>query len=325
MLIFSTMKTSLLRLFLAIFLPLAVAHAIDIQETKIKAENGDPQAQYDLGFVYLNGMGVPQNPAAAVKLLTMAANQGHIDAQIQLGQCYEEGLGVEKDAFQAAPWYEKAANQGDAAAQTYLGMCYTEGRGVMKAEVEAYAYFLIASQSYEGAREQRDILKNRLSKSQKATGQQRAKEIQSAIEEKVKLQAKANNIQTTGFQIGEKYYYNFDDTHDCNHTLEITTNGKKLSIKKLKFYGEAQIHDLDFTGSINPDDKTGDLKLEVTTNDSASISGEVGNIIFDGKKSVWRIKRGGAIEIPMENFYEPESDKTRELAIFKIWAVQKYP
>jgi len=71
----------------------------------------------------------------------------------------DERLRVEKDAFQAAPWYEKAANQGDVVAQTHLGMCYAEGRGVMKAEVEAYAYFLIASQSYEGAREQRDILK----------------------------------------------------------------------------------------------------------------------------------------------------------------------
>ena len=120
-------------------------------------------------------------------------------------------------------------------------------------------------------------------------------------------------------------HHNFDYTHDCNHTLEITTNGKKLSIKKLKFYGEAQIHDLDFTGLIVPDEKTGDLKLEVTTNDAASYSGEVGNVIFDNKKSVWRIKRGGTIEIPMENFYEPESDKTKELAVFKIWAVQKYP
>ena len=317
------MKISLLRIAVALFLPLVVAHAINIQETKIKAENGDPQAQYELGSVYLNGLGVPQNQESALKLLTLAANQGHVDAQTQLGQCYEEGLGVAKDAHQAVAWYEKAALQGDAVAQTYLGMCYADGRGAIKADIEAYAYFLLASQSYEGAREQRDILKAKLSKSDKAAGQQRAKEIQAAIEEKAKLLTTANQTKTKGFQIGETYFYSFDDTHDCSHTLEIKTNGKKLSVKKLKFYGEAEIHNLEFTGLISQDERTGELKLEVTTNDTPTDSGEVGNVIFENKKSGWRIKRGGDIEIPMVNYYEPESDKTKELAVFKIWSVQK--
>jgi TPR repeat protein len=40
-----------------------------------------------------------------------AANQGCPDAQFQVGKMLENGIGVDKDRVQAILWYKKAAEQ----------------------------------------------------------------------------------------------------------------------------------------------------------------------------------------------------------------------
>jgi len=50
-----------------------------------------------------------------------AATQGNAAAQYHLGWMYEDGLGVPKDDGQAMAWYQKAATQGNAAARNHLG------------------------------------------------------------------------------------------------------------------------------------------------------------------------------------------------------------
>ena len=59
-----------------------------------------------------------------------AANQGNTDAQNDLGWLYEAGYGVEQDYKQAAALYTKAAEQGNAYAQKNLGWLYEAGYGV---------------------------------------------------------------------------------------------------------------------------------------------------------------------------------------------------
>ena len=44
------------------------------------------------------------------------AEQGDVDAQFNLGWCYYMGEGVPQDKAEAAKWYRKAAEQGDVAA-----------------------------------------------------------------------------------------------------------------------------------------------------------------------------------------------------------------
>ena len=39
--------------------------------------------------------------------------QGDADAQFELGFCYANGKGVEQDQAEAVSWYRKAAEQGD--------------------------------------------------------------------------------------------------------------------------------------------------------------------------------------------------------------------
>ena len=68
--------------------------------------------------------------ARAVKSFRKAANEGNPDAQFNLGVLYSRGHGVPQDHEQAAKWYRKAAEQGDAPAQSMLGYMYLKGQGV---------------------------------------------------------------------------------------------------------------------------------------------------------------------------------------------------
>ncbi|WP_440455254.1 tetratricopeptide repeat protein [Psychrobacter sp. ASPA161_9] len=58
------------------------------------------------------------------------ANQGNADAQFNLGEMYYLGDGVSQNYTTAKKWFEKAANQGDATAQFNLGFIYEYGHGV---------------------------------------------------------------------------------------------------------------------------------------------------------------------------------------------------
>ena len=68
----------------------------------------------------------------AVKYFQEAAEQGNADAQCNLGHCYNNGYGVRQDHKQAVYWFRKAAEQGNADAQCSLGECYSHGTGINK-------------------------------------------------------------------------------------------------------------------------------------------------------------------------------------------------
>jgi TPR repeat protein len=81
------------------------------------AQEGIPEAQYNLGLMYDQGKGVPQDYAEAVKWYRRAAEQGDANAQYNLGQMYREGRGVPQNDAEAVKWFRKAAEQGYAGAQ----------------------------------------------------------------------------------------------------------------------------------------------------------------------------------------------------------------
>jgi TPR repeat protein len=82
-----------------------------------RAENGDAQAQYDLGNLYYRGNALLWKDRQKAKaLFHAAAKQQHVQAQISLGDCYaEEGEG------EALEWYCKAVEQKSVNALTRLG------------------------------------------------------------------------------------------------------------------------------------------------------------------------------------------------------------
>lgn len=84
------------------------------------AEQGHPGAQFNLGLLYAEGHGVPQDSAKAVEWFSKAAAQGNVDAQNNLGVMYLIGEGVAKDTQKSIEWFEKAAAQGNQDAKENL-------------------------------------------------------------------------------------------------------------------------------------------------------------------------------------------------------------
>jgi len=155
-------------------------------DLKIRAEKGDPQAQLELGSKYFLGDGVPKNFVEAAKWLRKASDQGDASAQCLLGRLYDKGEGVPMDYMEALKLYRKAADQGNANAQLVVGTAYLTGKTVEKDLVEGYAYFCLASISWEDARKVLTQIEEGkiLSPEQIAAGQNRAKELQAEIEKR---------------------------------------------------------------------------------------------------------------------------------------------
>ncbi len=136
------------------------------------AEQGHAEAQASLGVLYARGYGVPRNDPYAVFWFRKAADQGLAKAQYDLAYMYSKGLGTPRDDQQAIDWYKKAAGQGVVRAQYNLGEIYSKGVGVPKDEQEAYFWWLLASaQGFPQAVEKRNFLELRLSAEQRAGGQ----------------------------------------------------------------------------------------------------------------------------------------------------------
>ena len=118
-----------MRFYLSVFVLIfpsgfSYGQAPDFEETLALAESGNVYAQFNLGLMYDEGIGVPENDKTAVKWYTKAAKQGEPSAQYNLGVMYNNGTGVPENDKTAIKWYTKAAEQGNADAQFNLGIMY---------------------------------------------------------------------------------------------------------------------------------------------------------------------------------------------------------
>ena len=102
--------------------------------------------------MYANGEGVPQDFTQAFYWTRKAADQGNPDAQANLGMAYFKGDGVERDFAEAAKWLREAADQGSPVAQRELGLLYEKGQGVPQDYVQAASWYSKASRSRERRR-----------------------------------------------------------------------------------------------------------------------------------------------------------------------------
>lgn len=121
-------------------------------ELQLKAEAGDPAAQFELGVRYHEGRGVTQSYGEAFRWFRMSAEQGEPDAEFNTGVMYEKGRGVAPDYAEALRWYQKAAVQDYAPAEFNLGVLYDKGRGVTLDFAQAMSWYRkAADQSYAAA------------------------------------------------------------------------------------------------------------------------------------------------------------------------------
>ncbi|RDW70789.1 uncharacterized protein DSM5745_08300 [Aspergillus mulundensis] len=67
---------------------------------------------YELGVSHLNGWGVEQDKALALRCFETAGRWGDVDALAEAGYCYAEGVGTKKDMKKAAKFYREAEAKG---------------------------------------------------------------------------------------------------------------------------------------------------------------------------------------------------------------------
>jgi TPR repeat protein len=144
---------------------------------RLRAEQGDADAQYFLGHMFAAGKGVPENDAEAVRWYGLAAEQGDALAQFMLGSMYANGEGVPENDVKAVKWYRLAAEQGLRMAQTMLGYEYVVGERVRQNYVEAYKWLaLAAAKGDAAAKEARDMVRGEMTPAQIAEAQKLAAE-----------------------------------------------------------------------------------------------------------------------------------------------------
>lgn len=113
---------------------------------KKAADQGKPDAQFNLGLMYLKGEGVAQDYAEAKALFEKAAAQNNVRAQVNLGRMYAKAKGVAPSYGMAVYWFEKAVALGYADAQYSLGVLYVNGIGVTRDFDKAHDLFSKAAQ-----------------------------------------------------------------------------------------------------------------------------------------------------------------------------------
>ncbi len=131
------------------------------------------RADYDAGYAaYKRG-----DYAAALSEFKPLAEQGDANAQYNLGIMYDKGQGVEKDYAQAMEWYARAARQGQPNAQNNLGLMYAQGHGVDKDYVTAHMWLnLSAVHGGEKTMRNRDFVTQQMTPDQIAKAQRLARE-----------------------------------------------------------------------------------------------------------------------------------------------------
>lgn len=144
-------------------------------------QEGQADAMYELGLMYLNGVGVAKCAPSAYRLFKSAGDHNHAEAlfslaemqingsygkvdiklafetclkaaklnlpqaQFNVGVMFEEGIGTNQSFQDSIFWYEKAANGGNKHALNNLGDIHLNGRGVPKNKDIAEHFFNIAS------------------------------------------------------------------------------------------------------------------------------------------------------------------------------------
>nr|WP_309486534.1 hypothetical protein [Ancylobacter mangrovi] len=92
------------------------------------ALSGDPDAAFEIGRRYIDGIGVATSAVRAVEWFELAANHGSVPAAYRLGSIYEKGTeGVPRDVAKARQLYEQAADAGNVRAMHNLGVLLAAG------------------------------------------------------------------------------------------------------------------------------------------------------------------------------------------------------
>lgn len=116
----------------------------DLETIRLRAEQGDAEAQNELGMMYVRGEGVNKQLFEASRWFRKAAEQGNARGQYHLALYWLNGERVNR--AEAVLWYKKAAEQGLSDAQNELGLKYDKGVDVPQSLDEALKWFQRAAE-----------------------------------------------------------------------------------------------------------------------------------------------------------------------------------
>ncbi|MEI6655915.1 MAG: tetratricopeptide repeat protein, partial [Verrucomicrobiota bacterium] len=135
------------------------------------ATGGLPEAQNELGLLYLSGKLATADAPAGIAWLTRAAQGGLALAQNNLGALFEQGAGVPQNLSNAGQLYALAANQGHAAATLALARLYSKGVGTAADLPKSWALATLASErGEESAKKFASDLFDKLDEKQRGEG-----------------------------------------------------------------------------------------------------------------------------------------------------------
>ncbi len=119
---------------------------LTIKKLNQLAEQGDVEAQAELGFSYYTGdHGLEPNLALSLQWCKKAARQGHPEAAALIAEAYETGEGVQQDMKEAIKWYTVSAQGGNVEGQCALAYLLQEAEQY----AEAWKWYEEAAKSHE--------------------------------------------------------------------------------------------------------------------------------------------------------------------------------
>jgi hypothetical protein len=120
----------------------------------------------------------------SLNFFRMAAEQGNPEAQFELGQMHAQGLGITQQFEAAADWYLLAAKQGHAKAQFHLGFLYSHGQGVSQDYAKAYQWYCISDRfGYALAKKNLAFMGKKLDPGEREMAQWRAESFVFSVQE----------------------------------------------------------------------------------------------------------------------------------------------
>ena len=109
-----------------------VNDSVEYRLTLIKADSGDIDAQFDLGYMYDVGESIIANDDQALKWYRLAADNGHTIAMNNLAIMLNNGRAGPVNTKEATKYFRRSAKLGDEYAMHNLAHQYLDGRGVKK-------------------------------------------------------------------------------------------------------------------------------------------------------------------------------------------------
>ena len=124
-------------------------------------------------MMYFQGQGTAKDYNKAFQWYLKAAEQGDANAQMNLGLMYKQGVPVDFNEDEAFKWFSKAAEQGEAIAQQNVGLMYAQGVIFPKDYALSYMWLsLAASQNNAAAIKFKDQLIKKMTPEQTAKATQ---------------------------------------------------------------------------------------------------------------------------------------------------------